>query len=184
MVRRHGAFSRFARPLWNADGVADAHPRDPQDFIHRFDIALDLGAHFVGFDWYLTHCQCAGKGAEQSTTDRGNDVIERRRDLLIRLDAVKLLDGAVHAEPNRLAERLDVRMPNRAFDPLDPDTAGVDRLRHGSLLLNLRRYHAVADRADVRDGQIALGDERGKTCSLRRRITVQDLRTRVPFSGE
>ena len=96
--------------------------------MHGLDIAFDARCNFLRFRRDLTHCQCAGKGAEQSTADSGDDVIECRGNLLVGLDAVELLDGAVHAEPDRLAERLDVRVPNGTLDPFDMDTAGIDRL--------------------------------------------------------
>lgn len=139
LMGRDGPLRRFARPFWNLNFIPHTHAGDTQYAIDRLDVAFDMRAHLVGFGGDLTHCQCAGKGAEQSTADSGNHVIERGRNLLVRLDAVKLFDGAVHAEPDRLAKGLDERVANRTVDPFDADTARVDRLRHRSLLSKTRQ---------------------------------------------
>jgi hypothetical protein len=139
-VGRDRPLSRFARTFWNLNLVPDTHAGNAQHAIDRLDVAFDMRAHLVGFRGDLTHCQCAGKGAEQSTADGGNHVIQRGRNLLVRLDAVELFDRAVHAEPDRLAKRLDEGVANRTFDPFDPDTARVDSIGHGTLLRG-GRYH-------------------------------------------
>ena len=148
---RDGPLSRFARTCWNLNLVPDTHAGDAQHVIDRLDVALDLRAHLVGFRGDLTHCQCAGKGAEQSTADGGNYVIERSRNLLVRLNAVKLFDGAVHTEPDRLAKRLDEGVAGRTLDPFDANTARVDRLRHRSLLNG--DHDSMLDDLDGTDGR-------------------------------
>ena len=114
----------------NPQAVVHANARDPQYFVNRFDVAFDVRLKRLSGHGYLTHCQCAGKGAQQSTANGADHVVERRGDLLFRFDSVELLDPAVYAEPDRLGETLQVRVPQRSFDPFDPQPADVYDCHH------------------------------------------------------
>src|SRR3989442_15228577 len=57
-------------------------------------------------------------------------MVERRRRFLLRLDAVELLDAAVHAVDDRIGEVLDPRAAQRALVLDDPDFRDVNQLAH------------------------------------------------------
>src|SRR5438309_9585473 len=58
-------------------------------------------------------------------------MVERRRRFLLRLDAVELLDAAVHAVDDRIGKVLDPRATQRALVLDDPDFRDVNQLTHG-----------------------------------------------------
>jgi len=139
-MRRQCAIRLLTRACRNLQTIAHANARDPQHVVNRFDVTLDIRLKGLSRHRNLTHYQCAGKGAKQSTADGADHVVERGRHLLIWFNAVELLDPAVYAEPDRLGETLQIRVPQRSFDPFDPQSAGVYHCHH--VLLSYRS-HAV-----------------------------------------
>ena len=59
LVRRDSPFGRLSLLVGNANVVVNAHPRNPQNAIDRFDIAFDPGGCSARLPWNLTHLQCA-----------------------------------------------------------------------------------------------------------------------------
>ena len=114
----------------NLEAITHANARDPQYAVNRFDVALDIRLKRLSRHRNLTHYQCAGKGAKQSTANGADHVVERGRHLLIWFDAVELLDPAVYPEPDRLGEAFQIRVPQRSLDPFDPQPAGMYHCHH------------------------------------------------------
>jgi hypothetical protein len=84
--------------------------RDPFDHEHAValeDLADGLDLIPLRIDFDLTRFQRAGKGARQSATGRGDDIVERRgvRRKLLGIDAVVLGDLGVDPEGDRVALR-------------------------------------------------------------------------------
>ena len=129
-MRGHGALGRRTLAGRHGQRVPHPDPRDPQHLVHRFHVAFDGGGDRVGRRRNVARLQRAGQGSEQSGADRRDDVIERRRNLFVRFDAVEPLDAAVDAEPDRRVEVLEPRLPDRPAHPLDPHAAGVNDLSH------------------------------------------------------
>ena len=136
----------FTHAAGNPNLVTHTDARDTEYAIDRLDVAFDLCANLIGLDRNLTHCQCAGKSAEQSTADGGNDVIEGGRNLFVRLDAVEVLNGSMNPESDWRIKRFDVGVTDGPLDSLDADTARVDGISHGSLL-RTGRYHSLESEA-------------------------------------
>ena len=90
----------------NLQAIVHANARDSQHVVNRFDVTLDVRLKRLSGHRYLTHCQCAGKSAQQSTTNGTDHMIERGRHLLIWFNSVKFLDPAVHTKLDRLGETL------------------------------------------------------------------------------
>ena len=130
LVRRNRAFRRLTSPGRNRERVVHTNSRDAENPISGPHVPLDACGQLVGAGGNVTRFQRAGKRAEQSTANRSDDVVERREHLLIRLDTIELLDGAVDAKPDRFAKRLDRGVPNRTLDSLDACAARVDMLGH------------------------------------------------------
>jgi len=107
-----------------------ANRRNAEHAIRGADITLDGCNEPIGSGRNLTRFQRAGKCAEQSPADSRDDVVERREHLLIRLDTIEVLDGAVDAESNRLLKGLDDGLSDRTSDPLDTDSTGIDVVSH------------------------------------------------------
>ena len=124
------AFGRFALARWNPYIVVNADFGDPQDALYRLNVALDCGPHFGRLGWDLAHFQRAGKGAEQSSADGGDHVIESRGQLFIGLNSIEFFDRAVDAVAHRLREVLNIGVANRPFDLFEPDAAGVNQFSH------------------------------------------------------
>jgi hypothetical protein len=87
--------------LRDLDVVADADS----------SVALDIGAQFLGIRGDSSGFQGAAQGTGQSAGDGGDQIVEGRRDVLLRLQLVELLDTAVDAKADRFLEILDVSQP-------------------------------------------------------------------------
>ena len=109
--------------------VAQVHGRDAEEFVIGFDAAFDVGFEVIGCG-DSTRFQRAGKCAGQSTGERGNDVINRRRQRFRVLYAVILRVAPVRAELQRLREALDMRLPKRPFLLNQPDFRRVNDFTH------------------------------------------------------
>ncbi len=112
-------FSRFRRCRQVIDHV---NAPDHQHVIFRLDLASDFRRQVLIARIYLTRLQRAPKGADQSTSGSGDDVIERRRVRLgdLRADFVVLGDGSVHAEPHRFSFSRQISEARRTGFALDP----------------------------------------------------------------
>lgn len=130
LVRRNGALRRLTRSKRNREAIVHANTRDAENPISGTDITLDACSQPVGSGRNVTRLQRACKSAEQSTADGGDDVVERREHLLIRLYTVEVLDRAVNTEADRLPKRFDGRVSKRAFNSLYADAAGVHMFGH------------------------------------------------------
>ena len=78
--------------------ILDADAGDTNHAVDIFDVAFDFTPNSIGDGRDLTHCQCAGKSAGQSTAHRRDHVIERRGQIALGLDFVKVFDAPMHAE--------------------------------------------------------------------------------------
>src|SRR5256712_12916296 len=78
-------------------------------------------------------------------------MVERGWCLLLRLDAVELLDAAVHAVHHRIGKVLDPRAAQRALVLDDPDLRDVNQLSHTCPTLS------SALRDDALEGRVLLG---------------------------
>src|SRR6266487_1141128 len=125
LVGGEGPLGGFTLALRDSQFVVDSNLRDPEDPIYSLDVPLHHGADLAGFGWNLAHFQRACQRAEQSAPNRGDHVVESRRNFFFRLDSVKLLNGAVNTVTYRLLEILDVRVSDRSLDLFQPDAAGV-----------------------------------------------------------
>src|SRR5713226_4663000 len=76
-------------------------------------------------------------------------MIERGRCLLLRLDAVELLDAAVHAVHHRIGKVLDPRAPQRALVLGDPDLRDVNQLSHTCPPRGLTLRDDVLERSEL-----------------------------------
>ena len=112
------------------------------------DIAFDRGCQIIGERNDLARCQRAGKGAEQSSTDRRDHVVERGRVLFLGLHAVEFRDAAVHAVGDGFVKVLDERVPYWRHFLDDVDVAGVDDVSHGGpfLIDTVARHGIVGSR--------------------------------------
>ena len=135
LVRRERPLSGSPGPGRDLQSVAHPDLRDPQHAVHGRDVAFHGGRQAAALGWNLVHLQCAGEGAEQSTTDGGNDVVESRRQVLLRLHAVETLDSTMDAEANWRLEILDVRVTDGPLDFFQPYPTGVDNFSHSTLLV-------------------------------------------------
>ena len=130
LMSRHCSLCRFTLAGRYADGVVHTNTGDPEDPIDGFDLPFHRSADLVRLWRNLAHFQCACQRAEQSTADGGDHVIERGRDFFFGLDPIELFDPSVHAEPDRLAKVLEVRVPDRPLHPLDPHATCVHQLSY------------------------------------------------------
>ena len=116
---RDRALRCLAFALRNLQLIAYTNPGDPENLLDRFDVAFDRGGDLVRGGRNLTHFQCAGKGAEQSSTDGRDYMVEGGRHLLFWLDSVEFLDASVYAEADRGIETLEKGLTDRPLHPLD-----------------------------------------------------------------
>ena len=114
--RSLGLFPHAAR---NRQCVPHANAGNPQDFVDGLDVALDRGADLVGWSRNVAHLQCACQGAEQSSPDCGDHMVERGWHLLLRLNPVERFDAAMHAESDRGVEALQECLANRSLYAFD-----------------------------------------------------------------
>jgi len=129
-MRRHGPLGPLAGARRNAQTIAHSNSRDLQHVVDRLDVALDIRLDLVPRRRYLAHLQCACQGAEQSTADGADHVVQRGRYILLWLDPVALLDAPVDAEPDRLLEPFQIRIPQGTGYSLDPQSARVHYVSH------------------------------------------------------
>lgn len=104
----------------DVQAVSNPDPGNPQYLLDCFDITFHRGADRVAGGWNVAHLQCACECAEQSSTNRGDDVIERRGQLFLWLRPVEVLDPAMNTEADRRVEVLEECVSDRPFDPFYP----------------------------------------------------------------
>jgi len=113
-MMRQRAIGLRSFAAWDFQAILEVHRRDSKEFI----VPLDASFH-VGFE--IVCCgnsarfQRAGKCAGQSTSERGNHMIDRCRQRLRVLHAVIFRVASVRAELQRLRESFDMRFPQRPF---------------------------------------------------------------------
>ena len=125
-----GTLRGLALTLRDPKVVAHANLSDAQDLVYRFDVTFDRCRNLVWGRRNLTHLQCACQGSEQSTTDGADNVVERGGHVLIRFNAVELLDPTMDAEPNWRIKTFQDHLPNRAINPFDTHSTGMHDLFH------------------------------------------------------
>ena len=123
------------RPHAARDGqrVANADANDLEHLLDRFDVALDGGLDGLGCRRNIAHLQCAGKGAEQSSTDGSNNMVQGRGHFLFGFDPVKVLDASVHAETDGRIEPFQERLAEWSLHPLDSQPTRMNDISHCSL---------------------------------------------------
>jgi hypothetical protein len=105
-VRRQRSVKFVATALWNRESVMKANPGNLQYTIDVLDVTFNI-RHEILSRLDLPHIQCGPEGAEQSSGDTGNHVIEcgwifGSSDLASVLFLVEVLDAAMNAEVKRL----------------------------------------------------------------------------------
>lgn len=99
----------------NLHMVLDANGCDHGPAINILDVAFDFRPELVRKAGDSAHFQCATKRAGQSAGDSGDQMIQRRRMLFLRLHTIELLDPAMNAINDRRFEPFDVRLTFGAF---------------------------------------------------------------------
>jgi hypothetical protein len=124
------AFDRLAMFRRSVEVVDDVDPSDDEHALFGFDLPGDvrLQAAAAGVD--LARLQRAPKGAGQSPSRGGHDVVQRRRVRLrhVGTDAVPSGDGSMHAEANGRCLGRQMRESQRPDLPLDAHFRDVDHL--------------------------------------------------------
>lgn len=115
----HGALRFLPHSSRNPDAIADTNTGNTQDLVDRLNVAFDGSLQVLSRDRNVAHLQCACQGAEQSTADGADHVVQRGRHILVWFDPVELLDTPVNAESHRLLEPLQIHMSQGASHPLD-----------------------------------------------------------------
>src|SRR5262249_9547493 len=129
-VARQHPVDFVPRRRWSLEPITETNLGDLQDSCHVFDVALDL-SHEVVRRRNSPHVQCGPDGAGQSTSDPGNDIVERGRvfrasELSPVLLLVELFDASVDSEVDRLGKVLDMGRAVRSLQLLDPQSAGMN----------------------------------------------------------
>jgi nicotinate dehydrogenase subunit A len=123
----------------DAKQVLDVDPLDRQHTAFELDFARRLTDEPAFIRGDMTRLQRASKGAGQSACGCGDDVVERRRVLLVGPgDAVVLGDRAVEAEAHRPGFAREMGEPNPVADPLDAHVRDVFQVAHGTPYPRLR----------------------------------------------
>jgi hypothetical protein len=130
---REGAIGFGAFALRDFQLVAQLDGGDAEKLVIGFDAAFDVGFEVVCCG-DSARFQRAGKCAGQSTSERGDDVIDGRRHRLAVFYAVILGVAAVRAELQRLFESFDVRVAKGPLLLHQPNSGGVNDFTHNGLL--------------------------------------------------
>ena len=99
-----------------------------QDAIDGLDVAFHGGRDLARIGRNLAHFQCARQGAEQSTTNRTNHVIESGRNLLVRFDTVEFFDSTMNTESDRMLKSFKMHFSDRALDSINSHPTGMHNL--------------------------------------------------------
>jgi hypothetical protein len=113
--------------------VAQVYGGDAKEFVIGFDAAFDVGFEMI-CSGDSARFQRAGKCAGQSTSERGDDVIDGRGHRLGVFHAVILGVAAVRAELQRLLETFNVRLAKGTLLLHQPDSRGMNDFAHDGLL--------------------------------------------------
>jgi hypothetical protein len=113
--------------------VAQVDGGDAKEFVIGFDAAFDVGFEMIGCG-DSARFQRAGKCAGQSTSERGDDVIDGGGHRLAVFHAVVLGVAAVRAEMQRFLESFDVRLAKGTLLLHQPDSRGMNDFTHDGLL--------------------------------------------------
>ena len=114
----------------NAQVVHDPDFRNLYGLMRFRNIALDDRGQIVGERCDLARYQRAGKGAGQSSADRGDHMIESRGVFIFRFDAVEFRDAAMDTVGHGLFKLFDEGGSNGRYFLYDRDVAGVDDVCH------------------------------------------------------
>jgi hypothetical protein len=128
-VMRKRAVGLGALSFGNFHVIPQLHCRNSKQLIVRFNSSFDIGFQVVCCG-DSARFQRAGKCAGQSTSKRGNDVVNCCRQGFRVLYAVILRIAPVGAELQRLREALDMRLPKRPFLLNQPDFRRVNDFTH------------------------------------------------------
>jgi hypothetical protein len=129
LVVRQGAVGLGTFPLRNSQLVAEIDGGDAKEFVVAFDAAFDIGFQIICCG-DSARFQRAGKCAGQSTSERGDDMVDgggKRRGVF---HAVIFGVAAMHAKMKRLRESLDVRVTERPFLLDQTDFGCVNNFTH------------------------------------------------------
>ena len=125
---RDSSFSSLPFPFRNLQVIPNPYAHNAKNVVNRFNIAFNLGCDFVTRSRNFTHLQCACKGAEQSTTNRTNHVIESGRNLLVRFDTVEFFDSTMNTESDRMLKSFKMHFSDRALDSINSHPTGMHNL--------------------------------------------------------
>jgi len=128
-MRRQCSFHFFPTAGRDFEAISQPDLRDLQYPIHIFDVTFDI-SYQITRRLDLPHIQCGYQGSGQSSSDTGNDVVQRSGvfcpgDFPAILVLIKVLDPAMDSEVEWLLEVLDVGRAMRSFVLLDPNATCV-----------------------------------------------------------
>jgi hypothetical protein len=132
-VMRESAVGLGALAFGDFQLVTQVHGGDAKEFVIGFDAAFDVGFEMVCCG-DSTRFQRAGKCAGQSTSERGDDVIDGGGHRLAVFHAVILGVAAVRAEMQWLFESFNVRLAKGALLLHQPDSSRMNDFAHDGLL--------------------------------------------------
>jgi hypothetical protein len=127
-----GAIRLGALSLRDFQLVSEADGGDAKEFVVAFDAAFDVGFQIICCG-DSARFQRAGKCAGQSTSERGDDVVDgggKRRGVF---HAVIFGVPAVHAKMKWLRKSFNVRFTERPFLLDQTDFCGMNKFTHGFL---------------------------------------------------
>ena len=110
---RDGPFSSLPFPFRDLEIVTNPYTCNAKNVVNGLNISFNLGRDFVTRSRNFTHLQCACEGAEQSTTDGADHIVQRRGYVLFGFDSVKGLDSTMDTEPYWFLEAFKISMSYR-----------------------------------------------------------------------
>jgi hypothetical protein len=113
-----------------------------ENALFNLDIAVGRRCKLTTARSDVARLQRAPKGAKQSTTSGGNDVVERCRMRLrhVTFDSVVTRNRAVCSKPYGLCLGRQLREPERALDSRQRDLRSIDHFTHRSSFMQDGSY--------------------------------------------
>jgi len=121
------------------DVIGHMNAADHQDVTFSLNLTFNLSRQALVAGIYPAHLQRAPERANQSTSRRGNNIINRCRMWLVHLfrrDPVMLGDCPVNSKMNRLRLGREICQPRGPGNALDVDLRDIYNFRHMTHPLN------------------------------------------------
>ena len=112
-MRRHGTFGPITGSGRDPESIVDTNPRNPKHLVNCLDVTFHVRLDVLSRRRNVAHLQCACQGAEQSTTDGADHIVQRRGYVLFGFDSVKGLDSTMDTEPYWFLEAFKISMSYR-----------------------------------------------------------------------